>query len=70
MTRPLRSAAVTAASTLLRVAPPLDCASVLSASQLSLLGPFPWHRNRRFPQFNIGAQTKLTLPLCRTPRGP
>src|SRR5439155_20988917 len=69
MTRPLRSIAITATSTLLRVVPPLDRASVLSASRLVALGPFPLHRDRRFPQFNIGARTKLALPLCRTSHG-
>jgi hypothetical protein len=68
LTRPLRSIAVTAISSLLRAAPPLDRASVLSASCIALV-PFPSHRNRRFPQFNIGARTALALPLCRTPHG-
>ena len=69
MTRPLRSTAITAASSLLRVAPPLDHASILSASRFWPLVPFSLHRGRRFPQFNVGAQTQLALPLCRTPHG-
>src|ERR1022692_930743 len=68
MRRPLRSILITRTSSLLRVAPPLDRASVLSASCWALV-PFPWHRDRRFPQFNIGARSDLTLPLCRTPHG-
>jgi len=35
-TRPLRSIAITATSSLLRIAPPLGCASVLSASPVGL----------------------------------
>lgn len=68
MRRPLRSTAITAASSLLRVAPPLDRASVLSASLVRLV-PFPCHRDRRFPQFRVRARTELTLPLCRMPHG-
>jgi hypothetical protein len=64
----LRSIAITATSPLLRVAPPLGCASVLSASWCALV-PFPLHRSRRFPQFDIGARATLALPLCRTPHG-
>jgi hypothetical protein len=26
--------------------------------------------HRRFPQFNVRARIRLTLPLCRTPSGP
>jgi len=55
-------------SSLLQAAPPLDRASVLSASSFGL-EPFPSHRDRRFPQFNIGARTALALPLCRTSHG-
>jgi len=69
VTRPLRSAAVTAASALLRAAPPLGGASVLSASPFGLV-PFPSHRRRRFPQFNARARITQALPLCRTPRRP
>jgi len=69
MTQPLRSAAITAASSLLRVAPPLDGASLLSASPLGL-EPFAWHRRRRFPQFNVRTRITLALPLCRTPPRP
>jgi len=68
ITQPLRSTAITAASSLLRVAPPLDGASLLSASPLGL-APFAWHRRRRFPQFNARARITITLPLCRTPLG-
>src|SRR5690606_28493524 len=69
MMRPLRSTAITAASARLRVAPPLDGASVLSASPFGL-APFPSHRRRRFPPFNVRARITLTLPLCRTPQRP
>ena len=54
MTPSLRSPAITAVSTLLRTAPSLGGASLLSAS-LFRLGPFAWHRRRRFPQFNARA---------------
>src|SRR5271157_4433593 len=45
MTPSLRSPAITAVSTLLRTAPSLGGASLLSASLLRL-GPFAWHRRR------------------------
>ncbi len=54
MTPSLRSSAVTVVSTLLRTAPSLGSASLLSASLLGL-GPFAWHRRRRFQQFNARA---------------
>jgi hypothetical protein len=69
MTPPLCSAAITAASTLLRAAPSLDGALLLSALPFGLV-PFASHRRRRFPQFNIRARSRLALPLCRTPSGP
>lgn len=69
MTQPLRSATITAASSLLRAAPPLGGASRLSASPFELV-PFALHRHRRFPQFNVRARIRLTRPLCRTPLGP
>jgi len=68
MTQPLRSATITAASSLLRAAPSLDSASLLSALPIGLV-PFAWHRCRRFPQFNARARITLALPLCRTPLG-
>jgi len=52
MMQPLRSTAITAASTLLRAAPSLGDASLLSASPFELV-PFASHRHRRFPQFNV-----------------
>jgi len=52
MTQPLRSTAVTAVSSLLRAAPSLDGASLLSALPIGLV-LFAWHRRRRFPQFNV-----------------
>src|SRR6202043_2817694 len=61
--------AITAASSLLRAAPSLDGALLLSASPFGLV-PFASHRRRRFPQFNIRARSRLALPLCRTPSGP
>src|SRR5271165_6448186 len=54
MTPSLRSPAITAVSTLLRTAPSLGGASLMSASRFGL-GPFAWHRRRRFPQFNARA---------------
>jgi len=69
MTPSLRSPAITAVSTLLRTAPSLGGASLLSAS-LFRLGPFAWHRRRRFPQFNVRAWDRIAPPLCRTPSGP
>src|SRR3954453_20544435 len=54
MTPPLRSTAITAVSTLLRTAPSLGGASLLSASPCGLV-PFACHRHRRFPQFNVRA---------------
>ena len=68
MTRPLRSISIAETSSLLQVAPPLDRPSVISASCFAL-EPFPLHGGRRLPLFNIGAQTALALPLCRTPHG-
>src|SRR5690606_17790194 len=50
MTWPLRSTAITAASSLLRTTPPLRLASVLSASWCSPLGFLPLHRSNRFPR--------------------
>jgi hypothetical protein len=44
MARSLRSTGITPASSLLRSSPPLPGASVLSASRLTPLAPFPWHR--------------------------
>src|SRR6202022_635247 len=48
MTRPLRSAGITPASSLLRSSPPLPGASVLSASRLEPLAPFPLASPIRF----------------------
>src|SRR5262249_5096845 len=48
MTCPLRSASITLASTLLRGSPPLSGASVLSASRLEPLVPFPLASPARF----------------------
>src|SRR5215470_14168194 len=48
MTCPLRSTSVTLASTLLRGSPPLSGASVLSASRLEPLAPFPLASPARF----------------------
>jgi hypothetical protein len=50
MTWPLRSTAITAASSLLRTTPPLRLASVLAASWLHPLGFLPSHRSNRFPR--------------------
>src|SRR5690606_24626385 len=67
MTRPLRSITVTVTSSLLRAAPPLDRASVLSASRFAL-EPFPSHRDQRLPQVPLAARIELPLPLCRWAR--
>ena len=48
MTRPLRSTGITPASSLLRGSPPLSGASVLSASRLEPLVPFPLASPARF----------------------
>jgi len=48
MTCPLRSTSITLASTLLRGSPPLSGASVLSASRLEPLAPFPLASPARF----------------------
>jgi len=48
MTHPLRSTTITAASSLLRGSPPLSGASVLSASRLEPLAPFPLASPARF----------------------
>ena len=48
VTRPLRSTAITAASSLLRGSPSLSSASVLSASRLEPLVPFPLASPVRF----------------------
>jgi hypothetical protein len=48
MTCPLRSTTITAASSLLRGSPPLSGASVLSASRLEPLAPFPLSSPARF----------------------
>src|SRR5262249_526328 len=44
MTCPLGSSPITGPSSPLRGSPPLSGASVLSASRLQPLAPFPWHR--------------------------
>src|SRR6202049_680864 len=48
MTCPLRSTGITPASSLLRGSPPLSGASVLSASRLEPLAPFPLASPARF----------------------
>ena len=48
MTRPLRSSPITGPSSLLRGSPPLSGASVLSASRLTPLVPFPLASPARF----------------------
>jgi hypothetical protein len=48
MTRPLRSTGITPASSLLQGSPPLSGASVLSASRLEPLAPFPLASPARF----------------------
>jgi hypothetical protein len=48
MTCPLRSTSITLASTLLQGSPPLSGASVLSASRLEPLAPFPLPSPARF----------------------
>src|ERR1022692_4841836 len=48
MTRPLRSTGITPASSLLRGSPSLSGASVLSASRLEPLAPFPLASPARF----------------------
>src|SRR2546421_9292884 len=48
MTRPLRSTSITPASSLLQGSPPLSGASVLSASRLETLAPFPLASPVRF----------------------
>ena len=65
-TRLLGSKSITDPSTLLRVGPPLRCASVLWALRLFLL-PAPLTSQRRFLQFRTRARTELAPSLCRTP---
>src|ERR1700719_3113795 len=48
MTHPLRSTSITPASSLLQGSPPLSGASVLSASRLEPLAPFPLPSPARF----------------------
>jgi hypothetical protein len=74
-TRPLRSSLITRPSPLLRGGPPPCRASVLSPSQLQLLGvlPYPGRRQhappgssrRGVPTFRTGAWAELAPPLCR-----
>jgi hypothetical protein len=60
----LRSAAITPASSLLRSSPSLSGASVLSASRLSALAPFPLHRR---PGSHVPYQSLVELRAAYTP---
>lgn len=62
----LRSSLITRPSSLLRVAPHLDGASVLSASLFTLVS-FPLHHHRRRQQFNDRARIKITTSLRQSP---
>src|SRR5262245_23197774 len=69
MTRPLRSTGITPASTLLRGSPPLSGASVLSASRLEPLAPFPLASPVRFSRSVQATDLSFAPPTCRMPLG-
>src|SRR5260221_11936923 len=59
MTRPLRSTAITAASSLLRSSPPLSGAPVLSALRWEPLVPFPLASPARFSRSSVWTGKEL-----------
>ena len=75
MTCPLRSTSITLASTLLRGSPPLSGASVLSASRLEPLAPFPLASPARFSRSiqvahrHYRPAANFALPTRRMPLG-
>ena len=68
VTRPLRSASITPASSLLRGGPPLSGASVLSASRLAPLVPFPLESPARFSRSvqEPGRASRCLYAGCRS----
>src|SRR5712692_8014698 len=66
----LRSAGITPASSLLRSSPPLPGASVLSASRLEPLAPFPLASPDQVLTFRTRAWLSFAPPTCRMPLGP
>src|SRR6516165_10186662 len=68
-TQPLRSSPITGPSALLRVAPPLCPASVLSSSQGPPAWISPFASGRQVPAFHIEAWIRVTPPSCRMPPG-
>src|SRR6266851_10465476 len=69
MARSLRSAGITPASSLLRSSPPLPGASVLSASRLEPLAPFPLASPDQVLTFRTRAWLSFAPPTCRMPLG-
>src|SRR5271165_2771468 len=64
-----RSSPITGPSSLLRVAPPLCPASVLSSSQGPPAWISPFASGRQVPAFHIEAWIRVTPPSCRMPPG-
>src|SRR5258708_3776979 len=69
MTCSLRSTGITPASTLLRGSPPLSGASVLSASRLEPLAPFPLASPGQVLTFRTRAWSSFAPPIRRMPLG-
>ena len=69
MTHPLRSTGITPASSLLQGSPPLSGASVLSASRLEPLAPFPLGIAGQVLTFHTRARLSFAPPTCRMPLG-
>src|SRR5215469_11530803 len=69
-TQPLRSSSITEPSSLLRAAPPLCPASVLSSSWGPPIWTSPFASGRQVPTFRTRARFRVTPPSCRMPSGP
>src|SRR6516225_10610961 len=68
-TQPLRSGSITEPSSLLRVAPSLCPASVLSSSRGPPAWTSPFASGRQVPTFHPKARCRVTPPSCRMSSG-
>src|SRR6516225_5076228 len=68
--QPLHSSSITEPSSLLRAAPPLCPASVLSSSWGPPIWTSPFASGRQVPTFRTRARFRVTPPSCRMPSGP
>src|SRR6516225_2756968 len=66
----LRSSPLSGPSSLLRTAPPLCCASVLSPLPGAPTWTSPFASQRQVPEFLTKACAVVTPPSCRTPDSP